>query len=154
MASEPVPLTQAEQRFFDNSANPIVQKQRFVLGNLSGSILTVTTASWHAHHPPELCFVGNGLKVERMERKHLTPEVQARWLSLQEGKLSAAYWFQSPKQTTDDFLSRIWSYLIYKNKTWVLVSILFDNSYTPESTEIQAFTATVHKAIARSINGG
>ncbi len=154
MLSEPVPLTQAEQRFFDNSANPIVQKQRFVLSNLSGSILTVTTTSWHAHHPPELCFVGNGLKVERMERKQLTPEVQARWLSLQEGKLSATYWFQSPKQTTDDFLSRIWSYIVYKNKTWVLVSILFDNSYTPESSEIQGFTATVHKAIARSVNGG
>ncbi len=153
IVSQPLPLTTAEQRFFDNSAQPTVEKQRFVFGELSGSILLVTSRTWHAHHPPELCFVGNGLKVDQMERKQLTPEVLARWLSLQEGKLSATYWFQSPRQTTDDFLSRIWDYAIHQNKTGVLVSVLFDTARNPESSEIQAFVTAIHNAIADSLQG-
>lgn len=153
IVSEPLPLTAAEQRFFDNPANPIPEKRRFVMGEVSGSILTVISTSWHAHHPPELCLLGNGLKVDQMERKQLTPEIMARWLSLQNGQLTATYWFQSSQRTTDDFVSRIWDYVIHQNKTWVLVSILFDNSRNPDSSEIQDFTTTIYEAIQQSLQG-
>jgi exosortase O len=95
--------------------------------------------------------VGNGLKVDWMKKKWLTPEVRARWLSLQDGKLSAAYWFQSPQRTTDDFLARIWDYVSHRQKTWVLVSILFDRLNQPDSPDIQAFTTTIHDVIAREL---
>ncbi len=151
LVSEPLPLTEAEQRFFDNHALPIAQKQRFVYGNLSGSMLLVASSAWQAHHPPELCLVGNGFKVDSIKPTLLNQSVKARWLSLQDGKRSATYWFQSPQGTTDDFLSRIWDYIAHRNKTWVLVSVLFDSEHNPDSAEIQTFASTIHDAIHQSL---
>lgn len=151
LVSEPLPLTEAEQRFFDNPALPIAQKQRFVYGNLSGSMLLVASSAWQAHHPPELCLVGNGFKVDSIKPTLLNQSVKARWLSLQDGKRSATYWFQSPQGTTDDFLSRIWDYIAHRNKTWVLVSVLFDNEHNPDSAEIQTFASAIHDAIHQSL---
>lgn len=153
IVSERVSLTEAEQSFFDNTSTAVPEKRRFILGELSGSILLVPGTSWNSYHPPELCFVGSGLKVDRTERKWLTPNVIARWLSLQNGKLSATYWFQSPGQTTDDFLSRLWSQVTRRQKTWVMVSVLFDSSKSPDNPEIRAFATTIHDAIHHSLNG-
>lgn len=150
MVSERIPLTEGEQRTFDNYLTAAPEKLRFVLGNLSGSMLLVSSTSWGTHHSPELCLLLNGLKVDQIERKHLTPNVLARWLSLQDGKLSATYWLQSSQQTTDDFFSRVWSDITHRQKTWVLVSILFDSSYSPEEAEIRAFATTIHDVIDRS----
>ncbi|NEQ83840.1 MAG: exosortase O, partial [Moorea sp. SIO2I5] len=151
LGSEPLPLTEAEQRFFDNHALPIAQKQRFVYGNLSGSMLLVASSAWQAHHPPELCLVGNGFKVDSIKPTLLNQSVKARWVSLQDGKRSATYWFQSPQGTTDDFLSRIWDYIAHRNKTWVLVSVLFDSEHNPDSPEIDNFASTIHDAIHQSL---
>lgn len=154
MVSEGIPLTAAERSFFDNYPNIIPQKQRFVLGDLSGSILVVANTTWRTYHPPELCLLSSGLKVDWIERKRLTPVVQARWLSLADGKLSATYWFQSPKQTTDDFLPRLWSDLRRRQKNWVLVSVLFDSSLSPDSSLIRDFTTAIHDAIDHSLKVG
>jgi exosortase O len=154
MVSERVPLTVAEQRFFDNTSAIVPEKRRFGLGELSGSILLVSSTSWASYHPPELCFVGSGLKVDRTQRKWLTPNVLARWLSLRDGKLSATYWFQSPEQTTDDFLSRLWSQVTRRQKNWVMVSVLFDSSKNPDSPKIRAFATTIHDVIDHSLNEG
>jgi exosortase O len=152
MVSESIPLSAAEHRFFDNYPSIVPEKRRFVSGDLSGSILMVANTTWRTYHPPELCLMGTGLKVDRMEKKSLTPAVQARWLSLGDGKYSAAYWFQSPKQTTDDFLSRLWSDVSRRQKNWVLISVLFDRSLSPDSTEIRNFTTTIHDAIDQSLS--
>jgi len=150
--SESIPLSAAEHTFFDNYPSIVPEKRRFVAGDLSGSILMVANTTWRTYHPPELCLMGTGLKVNRMEKKSLTPAVQARWLSLADGKYSAAYWFQSPKQTTDDFLSRLWSDVTRRQKNWVLISVLFDRSLSPDSTEIRNFTTTIHNAIDQSLS--
>jgi exosortase O len=150
--SESIPLSAAEQTFFDNYPSIVPEKRRFVSGDLSGSILMVANTTWRTYHPPELCLLASGLKVNRMEKKSLTPAVQARWLSLADGKYSAAYWFQSPKQTTDDFLSRLWSDVTRRQKNWVLISVLFDRSLSPDSTEIRNFTTTIHDAIDQSLS--
>jgi exosortase O len=152
MVSESIPLSPAEHRFFDNYPSIVPEKRRFVSGDLSGSILMVANTTWRTYHPPELCLLATGLKVNRMEKKSLTPAVQARWLSLADGKYSAAYWFQSPKQTTDDFLSRLWSDVTRRQKNWVLISVLFDRSLSPDSTEIRNFTTTIHNAIDQSLS--
>lgn len=149
-----VPLTTAEQNLFNNSASAIAQKQRFVFNSVTGSMLFVSSTSWNAYHPPELCFVGNGLKVDRMDRTWLTSEIQGRWLSLQDGKLSATYWFQSPVQTTDDFFSRFWSQVTRRQKIWTMVSVLFDRYYSPDNPEVRAFATTIHDVIQNSLTGG
>ena len=152
IVTKPIPLTESEQRFFDNPANPVAAKKSFTFDNLSGSLLLVASSAWQTHHPPELCLVGNGLTVDSMESKLLTDSVTARWLSLENGQLSATYWFQSPQRTTDNFLSRIGDYLAHRDKTWVLVSVLFDDSQNPDSEEIQAFTNTIYQAIDFNLN--
>jgi len=107
IVTENLQLTSAEANFFDNPANPLVQKLRFQSDQLSGSMLMVASNSWQSHHPPELCFLGNGFKVDNMKSKLISNSIHARWLSLQDGNLSATYWFQSDQGTTDDFISRI-----------------------------------------------
>lgn len=146
-----VPLTTAEQNLFNMGA--IAQKQRFVFNSVTGSMLLVSSTSWKAFHPPELCFVGNGLKVDRTDRTWLTPQIQGRWLSLQDGKLSATYWFQSPLQTTDDFFSRFWSQVTRRQKTWTMVSVLFDSYYSPDHPDVRAFATTIHDVIQNSLTG-
>jgi exosortase/archaeosortase family protein len=154
MVSKPIPLTPGERSFFDNYPSIVPDKQRFVLGNLSGSILVVANTTWRTYHPPELCLLSSGLKINQMEKKQLTPAVQARWLSVADGKYSAAYWFQSPKQTTDDFLSRLWSEVTRRQKNWLLVSVLFDRPVSPDSSEIRNFTTTIHDAIDHTLKKG
>ena len=154
MVTERIPLTAAEHRFFDNYPSLVPKKQRFVSGDLSGSILVVANTTWRTYHPPEMCLLAIGLKADRIERKQLTSAVQARWMSLADGKLSAAYWFQSPKQTTDDFLSRLWSDVTRHQKNWVLVSVLFDGFLSPDSSEIREITTNIHNAIDHSLEVG
>ncbi len=151
MVAEPIKLSPSEQRFFSNNPKIASEKIRFELGNMSGSILVVANTTWRTYHPPEVCLLGTGLKVEQMEPKRLTSDVKARWLSLSKGKYSATYWFQSPTETTDDFLSRLWSEVTHHQKNWVLISVLFDGAMNPESSEIQKFTTLVHDAINQNL---
>ncbi len=151
--SESIPLNPSEQEFFGNYPKTQTNKIRFVSGNLRGSMLTVASTSWQTYHAPELCFIGSGIPVDRIERKHLTSDILARWLSLKDNRLSATYWLQSTLGTTDNFLSRISSDIRHKNQTWVLVSILFDNHVNPESYEIKDFVATIHNAVNLSLKG-
>ena len=146
----PISLTPVEQKFFGSSEATRAQKWRFADGNLTGSMLMVSSRSWNAFHPPELCLVGSGLKVDRMEKRQLTQDVLARWLSLQDGKLSATYWLQSSQQTTDDFRSRLWAYGFQQHKAWVMVSVLFDQTQQPPDPAIQRFVTMVHQAVHQS----
>ncbi|MEO1673272.1 MAG: exosortase O [Cyanobacteria bacterium J06631_2] len=145
--TETLALTPAEAEFFDNPANPVVQKLRFKSADLTGSMLMVASDTWQSHHPPELCFLGNGFKIDAMNSRLINDKIHARWLSLQNGELSAAYWFQSQESTTDDFVVRIWDHLAQRHKTWVLVSILFDEAETSDSSEIEIFSNSIYQAI-------
>ncbi|ELS03539.1 Transmembrane exosortase [Xenococcus sp. PCC 7305] len=152
IVTENLQLTPAEANFFDNPANPLVQKLRFQSDQLSGSMLMVASNSWQSHHPPELCFLGNGFKVDNMKSKLISDSIHARWLSLQDGNLSATYWFQSDQDTTDDFISRIWEHITHKNKTWVLISVLFDEKENPNSAEIQDFARNIYQTVNKTLN--
>jgi exosortase O len=151
MRVQPLPLSEIELEFFNSQPTTKAEKQRFQFGQLSGSMLVVSSSSWRSYHAPELCFVGNGFKVDRMNQAKLAPDFPVRWLSLQNGKLSATYWLQSRSQTTDEFLTRIWSDISRHNRAWVMVSILFDQNRTPEQPEISTFVTSVRDAIAQAL---
>ena len=152
IATEKLELSEAESSFFNNPANPIVEKVRFQANNLSGSMLMVASDSWQTHHPPELCFLGNGFKIDKMDSKAIDGSINARWLSLQNKELSAVYWFQSSNSTTDDFIERIVDYATHRHKTWVLVSILFDRQENPDSLAVKTFADSIYQTIDRSLN--
>jgi exosortase O len=151
MKLQPLPLTETETEFF-SSPDPVktvnAEKNRFQFGTLSGSMLLVSSTSWRSHHAPELCFVGNGLKVNQMTQASLASDFPVRWLSLQDRTMSATYWFQSRTKTTDEFLSRIWSDLSHQSRSWVMVSVLFDQTQSPDRTEVNTFAKSLHEAIA------
>lgn len=151
--SEAIPLNPGEQKFFGNYPDARTEKKRFVSGNLRGSLLTVASTSWQTYHAPELCFLASGIPVNSIEKKQLTPAVTARWLSLKDNQLSATYWLQSSQQTTDNFLSRIRSDLTHKDRTWVLVSILFDSQVNSASQEVKDFAASVRATVEQSLKG-
>jgi exosortase O len=151
MRVQPLPLTETELEFFNSQPTTKAKKQRFQFGNLSGSMLLVSSLSWRSYHAPELCFVGNGFQVDRMTQTKLAPDFPVRWLTLQDGKMSATYWLQSRSQTTDEFLTRIWSDISRQSRAWVMVSILFDQNRTPEQPEISTFTTSVRDAIAQAL---
>ena len=150
IATETLALSPAEANFFDNPSNPLVQKLQFQFQDLTGSMLMVASDNWQSHHPPELCFMGNGFRVDSMNSTVINDSINARWLSLQNGELSAAYWFQSQQSTTDDFVARIWDYISQRHKTWVLVSVLFDDAETPDSTAVKNFSNTIYQTIDRN----
>jgi hypothetical protein len=77
----------------------------------------------------------------------ITPEVTARWLSLDGGKRSAIYWFQSATRTTDDFMSRFLGDVFRQESRWTMVSIVFDRAASAESPTVQGFIKQTHDAI-------
>ncbi len=153
MQFEPLPLTATEKSFFAKYEGSFAQKSRFEWQNIAGSILFVSSSSVQAYHAPELCLLGNGLKVDNMQKKQLSPQVLGRWLSINNGTMSATYWFQSSKNTTDDFLTRFWQGIIHKDRVWVMVSVLFDRQQQPDTPEIRTFTTNIYDAIALSLTG-
>jgi exosortase O len=149
ISTQPVSLSNQESDFFGTEA--IATKQRFKFGNLTGSMLLVNSSSWRTQHPPELCLRGSGLKVNTMASQNMSKDFPLRWLSLENGKMSAMYWFQSPNQTTDELLTRMWSETRRGDRPWIMVSVLFDRSQSSDSSEVQNFALTLRQAIASQI---
>ncbi|PSB02152.1 exosortase O [Merismopedia glauca] len=145
--SQDLPLTEFESNFFDGYKDTQAVKKKFKIGDLSGSLLLVSTTSWQAHHAPELCLIGNGLEVDEMTKKRLAKDVNGRWLSLNNNRASATYWFQSPHRTTDEFLDRFWSDVTRQEKSWTLVSVLFDRSISSDAPEVKTLVDDLHQSL-------
>ena len=84
-----------------------------------------------------------------MVGKALTPAVTGRWLTLNSGQKTLAYWFQSATRTTDDFFVRFWGEVFRKDSTWTLVSIVFDQSHKSDEPPVQSFLTFIHDALAQ-----
>lgn len=150
--TQPIELEPVEQNFFTNYPGVVAQKRKFEFQGMTGTILLVASPTWQAHHAPELCLVSSGFQVNHMEKQQLTPTVLGRWLTLEGGTRSATYWFQSPHQTTDDFLARIGSEILRQEQSWTLSSIVFDRAYRPNDSRVQSFLTEVHRAVDRIIS--
>ncbi|MBF2003400.1 MAG: exosortase O [Synechococcales cyanobacterium M58_A2018_015] len=146
--AESIPLTTAEQNFFLQHPGVIAEKQQFQSGSLSGSMILVASPTWQAHHSPEVCYISSGFLLNQMTQQPLIPGGLGRWLTLDGGSMNAAYWFQSPSRTTDNYLDRLWADITHQERTWTLVSILFDQPHQPQDPEIQTFLNTVYTRVA------
>lgn len=149
MQTQTVPLFAHEQAFFANHSGVVAEKQQFEFEDITGSMILVSSPTWQAHHSPELCYVSGGFRVNQMSQQQLTPAVLGRWLSLDDHTRSAAYWFQSPDRTTDSYLTRLWADLTRQERTWTLVSILFDQPHQPQEPAMQTFLSTVQAELDR-----
>jgi exosortase O len=147
MQAQPLALNPSEQKFFANYPGVTTRKQQFKYGDLTGTSVLVASPTWQAHHSPEVCLASIGYKIAPEIQRLVTPDVTARWLSLDDGKKSAVYWFQSAKSTTDDFSSRFWDEVFRRESRWTMVSIVFDGADSPQSPAVQGFIKHTHDAI-------
>jgi exosortase O len=154
----PQPLSPKENEWLASEGTEFVERRRFQWGDLKGSMILITSASWRAHHNPERCFEVYGLKPDESVTLLVAPQYPARALSLGDGKrrglFSAAYWFQSLDQTTDDYGARMWADLSPQRQRWVLVTVLFDRSLDLRTEQVQAFFLALHGGVQRSLEGG
>jgi exosortase O len=145
--AKPVPLNSYEQKFFAHYPGVTTQKQRFQFQGITGSLILVASPTWQAHHAPELCLTASGHRIESMVGQALTPNITGRWLELDGGQKTAAYWFQSATHTTDDFFVRFRGEIFRTDPSWILVSIVFDQSHSPNEIPIQTFLNLVRDTL-------
>ncbi len=149
MQTQTLALNPQERKFFASYPGVTTRKQQFQYGDLTGTSVVVASPTWQAHHSPELCLAAIGYKVAPVFQRVITPEVTARWLSLDDGRRSAIYWFQSATRTTDDFMSRFWDEVFRRETRWTMVSVVFDRADAPDAPAVQAFIEQTHAAIDR-----
>jgi exosortase O len=158
MAVSPLPLKPDELDWLTRDGAESAVRFRFESNGLSGSMILITSATWRAHHRPERCFEVYGLSLEESRPYLVAPNFPVRLVSLGKGRAqqaySAAYWFQSPQRTTDDYATRIWADLSPRRERWVLVSILFDRALNPNQPEIDALFNALHQVVAQNLAGG
>jgi exosortase O len=149
MQTQQLDLNPQEQKFFANYPGVTTRKQQFQYESLTGISVLVSSPTWQAHHSPEVCLAAIGYKIAPTIQQIVTPAVTARWLSLDDGKKSAVYWFQSATRTTDDFSSRFWDEVLRRESGWTMVSVVFDRADPPDATTVQAFLKQTHDEIDR-----
>jgi exosortase O len=149
---EPLPLKPDELEWLTRDGAESASRYRFAWGDVSGSMILITSRTWRAHHRPERCFEVYGLSLEESRTHLATPTFPLRQVTLGRSsdptQYTAAYWFQSANQTTDDYATRIWADLTPERQRWVLVSILFDENVDPQRPDVQALYLALHGAVA------
>lgn len=149
---EPLPLKPDENEWLTRDGAESADRLRFTWGDVSGSMILISSKTWRAHHRPERCFEVYGLSLDDSHTHLVNPAMPIRFVALsdsgQSRQYSASYWFQSTGQTTDDYGTRIWSDVAWEREHWVLVSILFDGRVNPNEPEIEMLYLALHDATA------
>jgi exosortase O len=124
--------------------------------DVRGSIMLLTSNTWRGQHRPERCFEVQGINVEASQTILFDDTFSAQMVLVSGGphQASALYWLQNGQRATDDFATRIWSDLSADPQPWVLVTLLLDDVYSPDSAEVGAIADLVRTAIANSLEGG
>ncbi len=155
---EPMPLKPDEFQWLEREGAESADRRRFEWRGISGTMILITSKTWRAHHRPERCFEVYGLSMDDSHTHLVNAGFPVRYVSLGDGRdrdlLSATYWFQSAKQTTDDYGTRIWADLAPQRDRWVLVSILFDGLQDPQEADLQALYLALHDSVQRYLEGG
>ncbi|MFO0574725.1 MAG: exosortase O [Polyangia bacterium] len=163
LAPRSVPLDEGEVSLFSRFGAR-AEKWRIAdpRGRLGGSLLMVSASSVRAQHPPELCLVAHGLKIQSVQTVELLPGAPMRLLQTQApappssnggdgGRYTAVNWFQAREKTVDSFLGRIGVTLLGRERRWVLVSLLLDRRVAPDDPALQSLVAALHQAIAQTL---
>jgi exosortase O len=153
----PWALTKGERQWLADGGVDQADRWQFKHKDISGSLLFVTSTTWRAHHRPERCFQVYGLTVDQSFTALISPDFPVRLLTLSTSthktQLSAAYWLQSPGQTTDDYAARIWSDLDPQTQRWVLVTVLFDQAVDLQSPQAAAFFEALRSVVQHGLEG-
>ncbi|MCP4362592.1 MAG: exosortase O [Chloroflexi bacterium] len=151
LQAELLPLKPDENEWLTKDGAEAADRLRFQWGDVSGTMILITSKTWRAHHRPERCFEVYGLSLDDSRTHLVNTHFPVRQVALGDGDqrslYSATYWFQSPAQATDDYASRIWADVSWERERWVLVSILFDGTVNPNEPEIEGLYVALHDAV-------
>lgn len=152
--TEPLPLKPDELAWLTRDGADSASRLRFSWQGISGSMIIITSHTWRGHHRPERCFEVYGLTLNDSRPHLVRPDFPIRYVVLgdeaQQADLSASYWFQSEQQTTDDYATRIWADVSQPDK-WVLVSILFEGMYEPQTEELESLYLMLHTVVEQHL---
>jgi exosortase O len=146
----PLPLTDAEQGLFRRFAGALPDKRRFDWNGHRGTLLVAYSASFRAHHPPEICMASAGIHVDAITDV-ADGRDRFRFASLDGGTRSALYWYQSPSGTRADILDRALAEISGRERRWVQVSLLLDEPPTV-AREGRDLFALVRAAVATALD--
>ncbi len=148
------PLTADETWWLTKDGAESADRRRFQWGDVSGSMLLITSRTWRAHHRPERCFEVKGFAVDDLRTHLIDDDLPIRIVSLGQGDErnthSAVYWFQAADQITADYGTRMWADLALHSERWVLVALLFDDHRPPDRRQLNEF----YQAITRTVAAG
>ena len=147
----PEPLKPDEQAWLEKDGADTAVRYRFDWRGHTGSMILISSHTWRAHHRPERCFEVYGLTLHDSRPHLVTPDFPLRYVLLGDTadapRVSAAYWFQSATQTTDDYATRIWADAQLQREPWVLVSILFDTHLPAHHRDTEELYQALHTAV-------
>jgi exosortase O len=123
---------------------------------INGSLMFLTSNTWRGQHRPERCFEVQGITVETSQIILFDDAFSAQMVLVSGGpqQATALYWLQNGQRATDDFATRIWSDLGSERQPWVLITLLLDDVYPLDSTEVREIAELVRTAVANSLEGG
>ncbi len=155
MNTSPQPLTPGEIDWITSGGADSADRQRFSMGDLSGSMILIRSHSWRGQHRPERCFEVYGLTVDNSYAQLVSSEFPLRVVKLSDRSsgrsYTAAYWFQSATQITDDYGTRMWADLDPQREEWVLVTVLFDQSVDPQAQATLGFLTSLREVIHKGM---
>jgi exosortase O len=133
-------------------------RRRFQLGELSGSMILISSRTWRAHHRPERCFEVYGLNLEESRTVLTDSQQPLRFVSLgrprEQAQLTAVYWFQSANQITDDYATRIWADLAPQRERWVLVSVVLDQPVESYDPDLRRLVELLQQSVGDTLTNG
>jgi exosortase O len=125
---------------------------------VNGTVMFLTSQTWRGQHRPERCFEVFGLTVRESITVLVAPDFPLRHLSLSSREapepVSAVYWLQSTRQTTEDFGQRIWADLSPDRERWILITVLFNQKYDPHRSELLHLFEALHTLVDRNLAEG
>jgi exosortase O len=155
LLTNPMPLKPDELSWLTRDGAESADRYQFQWGELSGSMLFITSRTWRAHHRPERCFEVYGLSLDDSRTHLVTADAPVRFVLFGDGVwrslYSATYWFQSSSQITDDYGTRMWADLARERDRWVLVSILFDGVVDPAAPDVEAFYLALQESVGEAL---
>jgi exosortase O len=158
LVTQAMPLKPDEVEWLTRDGAESALRLRFEWDGITGSMILITSKTWRAHHRPERCFEVYGLWLDESHTHLVNPDFPLRFVSVSDGGnhevFSAIYWFQSLEHTTDDYATRIWADWTVERERWVLVSILFDDKYDSQTSDMQRLVTALHDTVAYQLERG
>lgn len=122
-------------------------KVRFRADSLCGSLAIIQSSMSRAHHHPFRCLKGAGGDLEELGPLQLDNYFSLNQVCIRNTGQYACFWFQNEKLGTSDYSQRLWQWLTEKQKTWTMVSIVFDHAIDTKSEIFIQFVTWLYSEV-------